>query len=189
MEVAMPTPDRTSHAEIVAAGRDLLEEGGPDAVTMRAVAARVGVRPPSLYKRVDDRAALIRDVAASAVDELGVLLRAGDASIAHLVDTIRAYAHRHPEAFRLIFTTAPPREALEHAVAPLLHATTEIAGEEHALDAARLLTAWAVGFLQMELAGAFRLGGDVDAAYAYGLRTLIDSITRHGTAGPSPTTT
>ena len=54
----MPTPERTSYAEIVAAGRDILEESGPTGLTMQSVAQRVGVRAPSLYKRVRDRDAL-----------------------------------------------------------------------------------------------------------------------------------
>jgi hypothetical protein len=51
-----------------------------------------------------------------------------------------------------------------------------LVGDEHALDAARLFTAWATGFLHMELAGAFRLGGDVDDAFDYGLRRIIAGL-------------
>ena len=54
-----PTPARTNREEIVAAARSLLEEEGLHAVTMANVANRVGVRPPSLYKHVRDRSALI----------------------------------------------------------------------------------------------------------------------------------
>ncbi len=43
---------------------------------------------------------------------------------------------------------------------------------ERALDAARLFTAWATGFLNMELAGSFRMGGDVDEAFEFGLATI-----------------
>ncbi len=50
----MPTPERTSLAEIVTQAARLLESGGPAAVTMQAVAAAVGVKAPSLYKRVRD---------------------------------------------------------------------------------------------------------------------------------------
>ena len=59
----MPTPDRTSLAEIVEAGRELLERDGIQGLTMQAVATQVGVRAPSLYKRVSNRDALVALVA------------------------------------------------------------------------------------------------------------------------------
>jgi hypothetical protein len=49
-------------------------------------------------------------------------------------------------------------------------------GDADALMAARMLVAWAQGFVSMELAGAFRLGGDVDAAFDYGLERLTASL-------------
>ena len=61
----MPTPDRTSLQDIVGAGRDLVETGGAAKLTMQAVAERVGVRAPSLYKRVRDRDALLVLVASA----------------------------------------------------------------------------------------------------------------------------
>jgi hypothetical protein len=52
----------------------------------------------------------------------------------------------------------------------------QLAGEEEALEAARLVTAWATGFIGMELSGAFRLGGDVDRAFEYGLAHIRRAI-------------
>jgi hypothetical protein len=49
-----------------------------------------------------------------------------------------------------------------------------VVGQERALDAARTLAAWLHGFASMELAGAFRLGGDVDAAFEFGVAAVID---------------
>ena len=69
----MPTPERTTLPEIVAAGRELLEKGGAAGLTMQAVAERVGVRAPSLYKRVRDRDALVLLVAEATADELTLL--------------------------------------------------------------------------------------------------------------------
>lgn len=183
----MPAPERTSTEAIVAAGRVILEESGPASLTMQAVASRVGVRPPSLYKRVRDRDALLTAVAEAAIDELGSRLHtagadAADADTArsdltHLAEVYRAFAHEHPESFRLMFTASAPVEALHRTSEPVLRASAALVGEADALDAARLFTAWATGFLQMELSGAFRLGGDVGQAFDYGLRRLLAGLT------------
>ncbi len=179
----MPTPERTSLAEIVGAGRDLLEEAGPAGLTMQSVAERVGVRPPSLYKRVRDRDALLSAVAVATLDDLTARLEASDRSLDGLARAYRAFAHERPEGFRLMFATVAPQEALDRAGLTIVRGAASIAGEEHALDAARLLTAWATGFLHMELAGAFRLGGDVDAAFEYGLAALARGLATSESAG------
>jgi Tetracyclin repressor-like, C-terminal domain len=57
--------------------------------------------------------------------------------------------------------------------ATLLGIVTELAGPRHALPAARMIVAWANGFIMMELAGAFRLGGDVEEAWAFGLDRVL----------------
>jgi AcrR family transcriptional regulator len=168
----MPTPERTSYAEIVATGRDILEESGPAGLTMQRVAEKVGVRAPSLYKRVRDRDALVEAVATATVEDLTRRLEASDRSLEALVRTYRGLAHERPEGFRLIFAAVAPQQLVDHAGLIIVDSAAGVAGDEHALDAARLVTAWATGFIYMELAGAFRLGGDVDAAFEYGLAAL-----------------
>ena len=57
--MATSAPDLSARArQIVAAGRELLEEGGPDALSMRRLADRVGIRAPSIYKHLADKEAL-----------------------------------------------------------------------------------------------------------------------------------
>jgi len=168
----MPTPERTTTAEIIAAGRDLLEEAGLAGLTMQSVALRVGVRAPSLYKRVRDRDALIAAVAEATVADLTDRLEASDRSLEGLARVYRAFARDRPEGFRLMFGATAPQESLDRAGLMIVHSAGELAGEAHALDAARLVTAWVTGFIHMELAGAFRLGGDVDVAFDYGLTAL-----------------
>jgi AcrR family transcriptional regulator len=55
--------------ELVAAGRQLLEEEGPGALTMRRLADRVGIRAPSLYKHLPDKAALEAAIIATGLEE------------------------------------------------------------------------------------------------------------------------
>lgn len=183
----MPTPSRTSLEEIVAAGRALVALGGVEALTMQAVAQRVGVRAPSLYKRVRDRPALLRLVVEDALLELGASLVAaadtGDpaADMRALATEFRAFAHAQPNMFGLLFVSAADRSApdsdlLARASSPVLRTAEALAGPEDALHAARTFTAWAVGFVQMELAGAFQLGGDVQEAFDYGIGRLTVAL-------------
>lgn len=165
----MPAPEKTSFDGIVAAARDLLEAGGQQQLTLQSVAERVGVRAPSLYKHVGSRAALLAAVTEATLDDLAARLEATDGSLEGVVRGYRQFAHAWPEGFRLMLSADVPPEALARAVAPMLHASRELVGEQEALEAARLVTAWATGFIEMELIGAFRLGGDVERAFEYGL--------------------
>jgi AcrR family transcriptional regulator len=54
---------------VVAAGRLLLEQEGPEALTMRRLAERVGIRAPSLYKHLPDKAALEAAIIATGLEE------------------------------------------------------------------------------------------------------------------------
>ena len=183
----MPTPARTSVDAIVAAGRAILDAEGLDGLTMQRVAAAVGVRAPSLYKRVRGRGDLIRLIANDVAGELTIALEAAATSgdprldLRAIAHAFRAWALAHPEGFHLLFDRLPEGERVDPEVnarsaAVLLRTAAELAGEEHALEAARTVVAWANGFLNMELAGAFRLGGSVDAAFEYGVERLTRSI-------------
>jgi AcrR family transcriptional regulator len=181
----VPTPEKTSLSAIVAAGRDILESGGKDGLTMQSVARRVGVRAPSLYKHVRDRAALLSAVAESAVDELTARLDATDGSLEELVHEYRRFARDRPAGFQLMFSVTVPPEALGRAAAPVLRVSRQLVGEDDALEAARLVTAWATGFIELELAGGFRLGGDVDRAFTYGIARMRRALTDDGPPAPT----
>lgn len=185
----MPTPDRTSLADIVRAGSAILESTGLDGLTMKAVADRVGVRPPSLYKRVRNRDDLVLLVALDAAGRLGERLAAVAARggpderqrLVQLADELRAFARASPVGYQLLFTagrdiSAADQDALLRTIAPVLTAASALVAEADALNAARTITAWANGFIGMELAGAFNLGGDVDEAWNYGVKRIVDAL-------------
>jgi AcrR family transcriptional regulator len=183
----MPTPPRTSLDHIVRAGRTILDEEGLDSLTMQRVAVVVGVRAPSLYKRVRDRAELVRLIAGDIELELGAMLDAAAATgdprgnLRAIAHAFRTYALAHPGAYALLFARLPDAWRLDPDPGPrtfdsLFRTVAELSGPEHVLEAARTVVAWASGFVGMELAGAFRLGGDVDAAFAYGVERIADAI-------------
>lgn len=182
-----PARARTSQEAIIAAARRLLEAGGLEAVTMQAVADRVGIRAPSLYKRFAGRSALIGAIAADVVDELDrAIAPAGQAAdpsdaVRIAADRYRAFALQSPGAYQLLFTrllpqARPTAEANAAGAAGVLVLAERLVGPDHALEAARLFTAFVHGFVSMELAGAFRLGGDLDRAFDYSIETIIRGL-------------
>jgi AcrR family transcriptional regulator len=183
----MPTPSRTSVDEMVRAGRRILEAEGLESLTMQTVALAVGVRAPSLYKHVRDRGDLIRLIGTDVVMELGERLDQAATSddprraIRQMVDGFRAFARAYPQAYRLLFSGLPEGWRVDEELnvrisQSLLRTVGELTGGDRSLEAARTIVAWAHGFLSMELAGAFRLGGDVDEAFSYGIERLTIAL-------------
>jgi AcrR family transcriptional regulator len=183
----MPAHAQTSTAAIVAAGRHLLEERGLDGLTMRDVADAVGVRTPSLYKRVRGRSDLVRLILEDVTDELTAATDAaassGDpaADLRAMMDVYRGFACANPVAYTLMnapqaISGAAARS--ERSSATLLRLVTELAGPQDALPAARTIVAWANGFITMELAGAFRLGGDLEQAWDFGRGRVLNVVQR-----------
>jgi AcrR family transcriptional regulator len=185
----MPAHSQTSTAAIVAAGRRLLEARGADALTMRDVADAVGVRAPSLYKRVRSRSDLFRLILEDVADELTSVLDAAASSgdpvtnLRAMTTAYRTFAHSNPVAYTLMNAPRAVPGATARSVrsaATFLRVVAELAGPRHALPAARTIVAWANGFITMELAGAFRLGGDVEQAWDFGLDRVLTAVRHSG---------
>ncbi|MGO9983887.1 MAG: TetR/AcrR family transcriptional regulator [Rhodomicrobium sp.] len=171
----------------MAAALALINETGAAELSMLAVAKRVGVRGPSLYKHFADRAALLRAVETQLFQELGASLakassesREGEAA-KRMAYAYRDFARRNPGAYALMFTSGLPEEqaaSIRRAAAqPVLDLLCRRLGDANAaLSGARAFTAFCHGFVSMELAGAFRLGGDIEAAFAEGVEVLLAGI-------------
>ena len=187
--LALPAPAKTSLEAIVAAGRQLLEAEGIEALTLQDVARVVGVRAPSLYKRIDGRADLVRRISNQVAAELAGAIDAaagsGDprADLRAMVRAARAFALAHPRAYGLLFAPLPDEWRTDPEVnaaisATILRVAGRVADPDEAVEAARTIVAWLHGFVSMELAGAFRLGGDLDAAFDYGIDRILEGLTR-----------
>jgi AcrR family transcriptional regulator len=183
----MPAAARTSTEAVVRAARELIERDGLAALTMQAVADAVGVRAPSLYKRVAGRDALVGLVTEQVAGELTAEVDAvvGDVDPARdlraLAGAFRDFARRNPATYPLLF--APPQAAVSdetraRSVDAIRRISGRLAGPERELAAARMVTAWANGFVTMELAGAFQLGGDLEEAWEFGVEGLVRALTR-----------
>jgi AcrR family transcriptional regulator len=161
--------------EIVEAARELLEQEGRDALSMRQLAERVGIRAPSIYKHFTGKDALEAALISIGLREQGALFEAAlDASgepLAAMAQAYRAFAHRHPHLWRLMSDGPLDRTLLipgaeERAVAPVVRA----AGGDR--DLARATWAFAHGMTILELDGRFPPDADLDAAWRRGIEAL-----------------
>lgn len=180
----MPAPAKIDLDGIVHTARDVLEQRGETGLTMQAVATALGVRAPSLYKHVRDREALLELVMHATLDALAARLASVPATepadrIRGLARATRAFGAEWPVGKAMAFgrtATVADRSLLAATAAPLTEACVTLAGPELGPHAARTLTAWMHGFTEMERAGAFRLGADVDDSFRFGLDLLVDAM-------------
>jgi AcrR family transcriptional regulator len=164
-------------AELVAAARELLEQEGEAALSMRRLADRLGIRAPSIYKHVPDKASLESALLADGLAEAGDALRAAGPDLEAIARAYRDWALAHPHLYRLMTDRPLPRDRLpegveQRAAEPLLAAL----GDE---DRARAAWAAAHGLASLELAGRFPPGADLDGAWAAMVRAFAG---RHAAA-------
>ena len=188
----MPARAKTTDAEIVQAARQLVEREGRDGFTMNDVAASVGIRAPSLYGRFENRATLLVAVEIQICAELATLLSKPivasepEATLMAQAKLIRRFAKSHPNSYALLFDirAMPTKEAKRAriaALAPLMPSLAALAGDEAAFAAARVLIPYLHGFISMELANAFRLGGGVATAFERGVSAILRGLARSST--------
>jgi AcrR family transcriptional regulator len=133
-------PAPTRHAILQAAG-ELLESGGPEAVTLRAVGADAGVSRSAPYRHFADKADLLRALAAQTLTELATRIRDAAASgdggsrLHSGCAAYLSYALEQPHHYQLIFGDTPidqPDAELEAAADDGMLALRELAEQAQA---------------------------------------------------------
>jgi len=187
---AAPVPERgTRFQEMVAAARELLETDGPEALTMRRVAARLGIREPSLYKHCSGRDELLAAVVAGGMRDLAegrwqaVRAAAGVSdALVRLAAHQREFAARHPHLYRLMFDRPFPRELVAaQADAQAWRPVVELLGSEERVWAA---FAFAHGMLELERTGRLAPGDRLEAVWRVGLEAF-EGMTRRAPDQPA----
>ena len=141
-----PTARRWPRSSTRAAS--ILEAGGPSRLTMQAVAERVGVRAAVALQAGAGSRRSAELVAEATVDDLADRLEASDGTLAGArarVPRLRARASRRVPAH---VRGRRRRRGDGPGERPVLRVAREIVGPDAALDAARLITAWATGFVE-----------------------------------------
>jgi len=162
---------------VVAEAAQLADEVGPDQLTLAALATRLGVRQPSLYKHVASLDALQQLIAkrgkAEFADVLGraAIGLARDDALVAMSHAWRAWAREHPGRYQISQRAPGPGEADHQAVADQFVAmiATVMAGYgldgDDAIDAIRAFRSALHGFVSLEANGGFGMPYSVDRSF------------------------
>ncbi|HEX9342462.1 MAG TPA: TetR/AcrR family transcriptional regulator [Actinomycetota bacterium] len=133
---------------LAAAARLLIETGDESAVSIRAVAAAVGVTPPSIYLHFGDKNELLRAVCSEQFRQLAERNEAAAASTDDPVEALRrcgrayvAFGLENPEAYRILLMCHDregPERAQPEAVANAAAFFDLVQRVQRAIDAGAL---------------------------------------------------
>ncbi len=184
-----------STSGVVDAALAIVDEAGPNALTLAAVAARSGVAAPSLYKHIGSLAELRALVGVRVMEEMterfssAVVGRAGDDAVAVLMRSYREYVVQHPARY----ATMPqePLHDLAFAAAGtrllgIFFAVLRGYGLENSatIHTTRCLRATVHGFASIEASGGFGLPEDVDETYEQLIQMVLASLPRRQSNEP-----
>jgi AcrR family transcriptional regulator len=190
---ASAPPSRSTRSEraleVVAAARSLLESEGREALTMRHLGERLGMRAPSLYKHFADKAAIESALIEEALAEIGAALHDALAKpgrrgqVAAVLETYRRVCVGQPNLYRLATSGPLDRAALppgleEWAGSPFFLCT----GEPHRAQA---LWSFAHGMVILEIDGRFPEGSDLDRTWRAGMTAFASSHPEAAGARPA----
>jgi AcrR family transcriptional regulator len=161
----------------------VVEEEGADALGTARVAARLGIRPASVYHHVDGNEALRLEVAVEGWRRLVASLPAptadADATLRAFAWAYRAFALANPRWYAVMtrapFDPAHPELLAVTASAARALVTLDLPGDE-LLHAIRGLRAVVHGFVALELAGQMRLAVPPEASFGWLLDRVVPAF-------------
>ncbi len=178
----MPRGVGLDRDRVIAEAAALVDAEGVSALSITRLAARVGVRPPSLFKHIAGLEDLTGEVAALAYQELDAALTAAPGDLHALACAWRDFAHRRPGVYQLAARThlelGPA--AVQAGTATLervLTAMAALTGEgEPAVHGARALRALIHGHLLLELGGGFGLDVPTERSFDRAVAALLSGL-------------
>jgi AcrR family transcriptional regulator len=177
----MPTPTKITREQVLAKAIEILDQRGPDALSMRELAKSLAVKAPSLYRYFPDKLALEREVVESGnrllLSGLEAACRDTEKRELYLAaaHTYRKFALGKPHLYflmmerRIVF---PPvsesgKALWEFVLALVRDASGHLDGTAYAVA----LWSFLHGFVSLERAGQFGESGPLDGLEV-GIRSL-----------------
>ncbi|HEX3841745.1 MAG TPA: TetR/AcrR family transcriptional regulator [Acidimicrobiales bacterium] len=174
-EVSRPepaTPRSARIGQIVEAARRLLEDEGPDSLTMRRLADELGMQAPSLYKHFPGKAGVELALIEDALSDIGevshqAIHRPGsEGRLMALLDAYRRHGVSHPNLYRLATGGPLVRDRLPAGLEEWAGNPWFVVTGDPSLSQA--LWSFAHGMVILELDGRYPPDSDLDATWRSG---------------------
>jgi AcrR family transcriptional regulator len=157
---------------VVAAAAELADAEGLEALTLARLAARLGIRAPSLYAHVDGLEDVRLRLGARGARELYAVMqqaatgRAGRDALEAVAHAYRAYAREHPGTYQAsqFVGQTPEAEELVNVVLAVLRGY-QLEGDD-AIHATRIVRAALHGFAGLEAGGGFQVPLSLDDTFS-----------------------
>lgn len=191
-----PRP-RVTPERVLLTAEELADEVGLARLTLAEVAARLGIRLPSVYKHVAGLDVLHRELAVRAKTDLAEAMaaaavgRSGEDALRAVATAFRTWATAHPGRYPATVRSGDPDDELEQAAGASAAGVVfdvlrpwGLQGDD-LVHATRVLRAALHGFVSLEQGEGFGLPADVDTSFDRLVDTLVAAL--HATDSP-PTT-
>jgi AcrR family transcriptional regulator len=178
-----------STADVVATAAAMADEAGYGAVALTPLAARLGVKPPALYKHVQSLADLQRRMATLATAELAEVLRdalqgkAGQEALESMFTAFRAYVAAHPGRYSATVGAefqGPDDPLYVASLRVITSLRAVLSGYGIAPDdldhAIRTLRSLIHGFALLQAASGFQWSNDPDESFAWMVRFVDEGL-------------
>ena len=169
---------------LIEASKELVEENGIAAFSMRALAEKLGVKTASLYAHVASMDALFTEVGLSALHDQKVAQLAaiegkdGDAAVFALAESYRTFAKAHAALYQLIMQMPMGKdETLRAAAAMTAEPSMQVLQGYSIGEEQRVLRGVMHGFVSQEASGYFsHYPVDLEESYRLAIQCVIDGL-------------
>jgi AcrR family transcriptional regulator len=178
-----------STADVVATAAAMADEAGYGAVALTPLAARLGVKPPALYKHVQSLGDLQHRMATLATAELAEVLRdalqgkAGQEALESMFTAFRAYVAAHPGRYSATVGAefqGPDDPLYVASLRMITSLRAVLSGYGIAPDdldhAIRTLRSLIHGFALLQAASGFQWSNDPDESFAWMVRFVDEGL-------------
>ena len=180
--------DRTALLDAAAA---LAEETGIENLTLSRLAARLGIKTPSLYNHISGIGDLLAGLAGLGLQRLGEALRnaavgkSGEDALRAVAAEFRNFAKTNPELYRAVMKLPGLKgDGLQEQVDALVRILNAVLEpyhyrEEDAMHIIRIWKSALHGFISLESAGFFKKQYDIEESFGRMVDCLITGTNAH----------